>query len=163
MILRLLYRPTRSVVCRTPVGRSKNNVRSDRKRPSPYERPFIEEANPLRIYPGCGFSVKSSCPDGYGLRDHLPARPALMPLIRFFVHRLAPFAPRFLSDPASRRRPCASLRLPPSGCQRDFHLRAVEHARHTMKTAGPGRAPVPADCSRCCIVISASKQLGVEP
>ena len=31
------------------------------------------------------------------------------------------------------------------------------------ETAGPGRAPVPADCSRCCIVISASKQLGVEP
>src|SRR5208282_6101700 len=27
--------------------------------------------------------------DGYGLRSKLPARPALAPCIRFFVHRLA--------------------------------------------------------------------------
>jgi hypothetical protein len=25
---------------------------------------------------------------------------------------------------------------PPSGCEEDFHLQAVEHARHTIKTAG---------------------------
>jgi hypothetical protein len=40
------------------------------------------------------------------------------------------------SDAASRRRPCASLilRQPPSGWMEDFHLQAVDHARHTKRT-----------------------------
>src|SRR4051812_22307779 len=29
-----------------------------------------------------------------------------------------------------------AITSPPSGCQEDFHLRAVEHARHTKKKAG---------------------------
>jgi hypothetical protein len=31
-----------------------------------------------------------------------------------------------------------AMTSPPSGCQKDFHLRAVEHARHTRKKAGRG-------------------------
>ena len=46
----------------------------------------------------------------YGLRDHWPARPTLTPPIRFLYigSRICSTLP---SDPASRRRPCASLSL----------------------------------------------------
>src|SRR5712692_751220 len=69
--------------------------------------------------------------DGCGLRDTLPARPALAPPIRFLFigSHLCSTLPL---DPASRRQP---LRItnpsPPSGWVEDFHLRAIEHARHT--------------------------------
>jgi len=71
--------------------------------------------------------------DGYGLRDTLPARPMLAPRIRFLsIGSHLCFA--LPSDPASRRQP---LRItnpsPPSGWVEDFHLRAIEHARHTTK------------------------------
>jgi hypothetical protein len=48
--------------------------------------------------------------DRYGLRDHWPARPTLTPQIRFLYigSRICSTLP---SDPASRRRPCASLSL----------------------------------------------------
>src|SRR5215469_16745705 len=71
--------------------------------------------------------------DGYGLRDTSPACPALAPRIRFFVHRLAPlFHASF--RPASRREPLRFTNpSPPSGWVEDFHLRAIEHARHTTK------------------------------
>src|SRR5439155_15681120 len=54
--------------------------------------------------------------DGYGLRDKSPARPTLAPRIRFLFigSHLCSALP---SDPASRRRPCASLTL---------HLHQVE-------------------------------------
>ena len=51
-----------------------------------------------------------------------------------FVHRLAPllhasFRPRLTTTPLR-----FAMTSPPSGCQRDFHPQAVEHARHTKKT-----------------------------
>src|SRR6266705_5838051 len=69
--------------------------------------------------------------DGYGLRDPLPARPALAPRIRFlFIGSHLCFA--LPSDPASRRQPLRFTNpSPPSGWVEDFHLRAIEHARHT--------------------------------
>ena len=45
-----------------------------------------------------------------GLRDHVPARPAPLPLIRF-LYIASYFCSTLLSDPASRRRPCTSLSL----------------------------------------------------
>jgi hypothetical protein len=69
--------------------------------------------------------------DGYGLRDTLPARPALAPRIRFLFigSHLCSTLP---SDPASRRQPLRFANpSPPSGWVEDFHLRAIEHARHT--------------------------------
>jgi hypothetical protein len=69
--------------------------------------------------------------DGYGLRDTLPARPALTPRIRFLSigSHLCSTLP---SDPASRRQPLRFTNpSPPSGWVEDFHLRAIEHARHT--------------------------------
>src|SRR5205807_10327819 len=69
--------------------------------------------------------------DGYGLRDTLPARPALTPRIRFlFIGSHLCFT--LPSDPASRRQPLRFANpSPPSGWVEDFHLRAIEHARHT--------------------------------
>src|SRR5215472_9703462 len=69
--------------------------------------------------------------DGYGLRDQLPARPTLAPRIRFLFigSHLCSTLP---SDPASRRQPLRFTNpSPPSGWVEDFHLRAIEHARHT--------------------------------
>src|ERR1700686_668400 len=79
--------------------------------------------------------------DGYGLRDTLPARPALAPRIRFLFigSHLCSTLP---SDPASRRQPLRFTNpSPPSGWVEDFHLRAIEHARHTTN-------PLPRDSAR---------------
>src|SRR5215467_11712478 len=53
------------------------------------------------------------------------------PLHPVFVHRLAPllhasFRPRLATTPLR-----FTITSPPSGCEEDFHLLAVEHARHT--------------------------------
>src|ERR1700688_2513898 len=48
--------------------------------------------------------------DRYGHRDHWPARPTLTPQIRF-LYIGSRFCSTLPSDPASRRRPCASLSL----------------------------------------------------
>src|SRR6266446_3047013 len=78
--------------------------------------------------------------DGYGLRDTLPARPALAPRIRFLFigSHLCSTLP---SDPASRRQPLRFANpSPPSGWVEDFHLRAIEHARHTTNRPEAGRS-----------------------
>src|SRR5947208_17105741 len=74
----------------------------------------------LRLRFGPSFLTELICPlltsftlcafDGYGLRDHMPARPALTPQIRF-LYIGSRVCSTLLSDPASRRRPCASLSL----------------------------------------------------
>src|SRR5207244_6547045 len=71
--------------------------------------------------------------DGYGLHGHLPARPAPYASDPVFVHRLArllhaSFRPSVAGTPLR-----FAITSPPSGCEKDFHLRAVEHARHTKK------------------------------
>ena len=77
--------------------------------------------------------------DGYGLRGHLPARPTPYASDPVLVHRLvrllhASFRPSVAGTPLR-----FAMTSPPSGCQGDFHPRAVEHARHTRKTpALPG-------------------------
>src|ERR1019366_695865 len=73
---------------------------------------------------------------GYGLRDHLPARPAPYASDPVLVHRLvrllrASFRPRLATTPL--RFPSTS---PPSGCRGDFHPRAVEHSRHPKDRPG---------------------------
>src|ERR1700738_3563714 len=76
----------------------------------------------------------TSALDGYGLRCHWPARPAPYASDPVLVHRLArllhaSFRPRLATTPLR-----FAITSPPSGCEKDFHLRAVEHARHTNKT-----------------------------
>src|SRR5208337_1180069 len=75
--------------------------------------------------------------DGNGLRDHRPARPTLTPHIRFLSigSHVCSALP---SDPALRRRPCASLTL---------HLHQVGWRTFTSKLSNtlgtPGGAPMP--------------------
>jgi hypothetical protein len=81
----------------------------------------------------------TSALDGYGLRCQLPARPALYASNPVLVHRLvrllhASFRPRLATTPLR-----FAMTSPPSGCQGDFHPRAVEHARHTTKKPGVPR------------------------
>ena len=71
--------------------------------------------------------------DGFGLRDHLPARPAQNASYPVLVHRLArllhaSFRPHLAVTPLRFANPS-----PPSGWVGDFHPQAVEHARHTKK------------------------------
>src|SRR5207248_2431208 len=73
----------------------------------------------------------TSALDGYGLRCQLPARPTPYASNPVLVHRLvrllhASFRPRLATTPLR-----FAMTSPPSGCQGDFHPRAVEHARHT--------------------------------
>ena len=72
--------------------------------------------------------------DGYGLRRPLPARPPPTGLYPVLVHRLASllhasFGPRLAASVISPLR--FANPSPPSGWVEDFHLQAVEHARHT--------------------------------
>jgi hypothetical protein len=71
--------------------------------------------------------------DDCGLRSHLPARPAGSASYPVFVHQVAvllhaSFRPRLTATPLRFANPS-----PPSGWVEDFHLRAVEHARHSKK------------------------------
>ena len=83
-----------------------------------------------------GFTT--SALDGYGLCGRVPARPAPYAFYPVLVHRLvrllhASFRPRLATTPLR-----FAITSPPSGCEKDFHLRAVEHARHTMKSRPVG-------------------------
>src|SRR6266550_1735454 len=71
--------------------------------------------------------------DGFGLRCHWPARPALYASYPVLVHRLAS-----LLHASSRPRLAATplrfaITSPPSGCEGDLHPQAVIHARRTKK------------------------------
>jgi hypothetical protein len=73
--------------------------------------------------------------DGPGLRGSLPVRPAGKASYLVFVHRIAAllhasFRPRLATTPLRFANPS-----PPSGWVEDFHLQALEHARHTAKAA----------------------------
>src|SRR5438477_4664174 len=76
----------------------------------------------------------TSALDGYGLRCQLPASPTPYASNPVLVHRLvrllyASFRRRLATTPLG-----FAMTSPPSGCQVDFHPRAVEHARHTAGT-----------------------------
>ena len=87
-----------------------------------------------------GFTT--SALDGNGLRCQWPTRPTLYASDPVFVHRLvrllnASFRPRLTTTPLR-----FAMTSPPSGCQKDFHPRAVEHARHNRDRGKPrGSSP----------------------
>src|SRR6266404_9873887 len=75
--------------------------------------------------------------DGYGLRDHWPARPPPSASYPVLVHRLASllrasFRPRLAASVISPLRFAITSR--PSRCEEDLHLLAVKHARRTKET-----------------------------
>src|SRR5713101_1358342 len=68
--------------------------------------------------------------DGYGLRCQLPTRPTPYASYPVLVHRLAlllhaSFRPRLATTPLR-----FAITSPSPGCEEDFHLQAVERARH---------------------------------
>ena len=68
--------------------------------------------------------------------------PGTVGLDPVLVHRLAcllhaSFRPRLAAKPLR-----FAITSPPSGCEEDFHLQAIEHARHTTKSA-----PIPRSAS----------------
>src|SRR5215469_7253187 len=78
----------------------------------------------------------TSALDGYGLRRHSPLRPPPLASYPVLVHRLASllhasFRPRLAASVISPLRFAITSR--PSRCEEDFHLQAVEPARHTNK------------------------------
>ena len=70
--------------------------------------------------------------DRYGLRGHWPARPTLTPQIRF-LYIGSRFCSTLPSDPASQRRPCASLSL---------HLYQVVKRTYTSKLSNMRGVPI---------------------
>ena len=67
----------------------------------------------------------------------MPTRPAPYASYPVLVHRLTPllqasFRPHLTTSPLR-----FAMTSPPSGCQRNFHPQAVEHARHTRKKGPP--------------------------
>ena len=77
------------------------------------------------------------------------------PIHPVFLHRLAPllhasFRPRLAATPLR-----FAIPSPPSGWKEDFHLQAVEHARHTREALGASRGPkiahIPNTRSRCAM------------
>ena len=81
--------------------------------------------------------------DGNGLRDHLPARPTLTPRIRFLSSGSC-FCSTLLSDPASRRRPCASLILHLHQVGRRTCPPKLSNMLGTHRHGGDGRPSAPA-------------------
>jgi len=77
--------------------------------------------------------------DGCGLRSAVPARPALTPHTRFLSIGSC-LCSTLLSDGSSRQPPLrfASPSVP-STWAKDFHLLAIEHARHTPRALGRPR------------------------
>src|SRR5882762_2200580 len=92
--------------------------------------------------------------DGDGLRDPLLARPPPYASYPVLVHRLASllhasFRPRLAASVVSPLR--FAMTSLPSSCQRDFHPRTVEHARHTKQK---GRFSATLESS-CCMRVTA--------
>jgi hypothetical protein len=87
--------------------------------------------------------------DGCGLRSAEPARPALTPHTRFLFIGSC-LCSTLLSDGSSRQPPLrfASPSVP-STWAKDFHLLAIEHARHNRDRGEPrGSAPPTPPCMR---------------
>src|ERR1017187_1839065 len=110
---------------------------SGTRRRSPEVSSTAFDAHPPDLPPAAlmdvGFAV--SCPLA---RCRRPRHPV-------FVHRLAPllhasFRPRLATTPLR-----FAITSPPSGCEEDFHLQAVDHARHTKngREKTPGRLVAP--------------------
>ena len=78
--------------------------------------------------------------DRYGLRDHGPARPTLTPQIRF-LYIGSRFCSALPSDPASQRRPCASLSLHLYQVVKRTFTSKLSNMRGVPKAIGAAVAP----------------------
>src|SRR5713226_5493904 len=83
--------------------------------------------SPPSITPAC----RTSAFDGYGLRGHMPARPALYASDPVFVHRLASLLRASFRLHLTVMPLRFAITSRPSRCEEDLHLLADKHARHT--------------------------------
>jgi len=74
--------------------------------------------------------------DGLGLRDHRLARPGWVASYRVPVRQVAALLHTSFRPRLATTRSCFANPSPPSGWIEDFHLQAVEHARHTDRIKG---------------------------
>src|SRR5260370_19826611 len=75
-----------------------------------------------------------------------PAAVGLFIRFLFIGSRLcfhASFRPRLAAQPLR-----FAITSPPSGCEEDFHLQAIEHARHTSSRAGSEEPALPGEVPR---------------
>src|SRR5258708_39560359 len=79
--------------------------------------------------------------DRYGLRDHWPARPTLTPQIRF-LYIGSRFCSTLPSDPASQRRPSASLSLHLYQVVKRTYTSKLSNMRGVPKKKGGGNPPL---------------------
>jgi len=80
-----------------------------------------------------GFTT--SALDGYGLRGHVPARPAPYASYPVLVHRLASLLHASFRPRLATKSLRFAITSPPSGCEEDFHLQDVEQC--SAHTQGP--------------------------
>ena len=86
-----------------------------------------------------GFTT--SALDGYGLRGHVPARPAPYASYPVLVHRLASLLHASFRPRLATKSLRFAITSPPSGCEEDFHLQDVEQcSAHTQKAGAPAPA-----------------------
>ena len=120
-------------------GLTTRSVRPSRtRRRSPEVRPTAFAARPPDLPPrplmAVDFAITCSL-----VRSGRPRYPVLVHRAAALLH--ASFRPRLATTPLRFANPS-----PPSGWVKDFHLQAVDHARHTRKgprTAGPGWEETP--------------------
>jgi hypothetical protein len=128
--------PSSAAKCqRMLVSVSKNVVQDDPKSIAEEQRGF-KRCGSLPL-------IGISAFDGCGLRRRLSLRPALQASYPVLVHRLAcllraSFRPRLAAGVISPLRFAITSR--PSRCEEDFHLQAIEHARHTNEKKGRHKA-----------------------
>src|SRR5205085_8968562 len=97
----------------------------------------------LDCLPHATAQFTTSAFDGYGLHGHSPARPAPYASDPVLVHRLVRLLHASFRPPVAGTPLRFAMTSPPSGCQGDFHPRAVEHARHTKeKRPGDNSGPL---------------------
>ena len=151
----LSFRTSASIECTDcscllcPLLTSASDFRADHSALSRvlHDQRQISRGKPDRL-PRTTAGFTTSAFDGYWLRDRLPARPAPLASYPVLVHRLAPllhasFRPRPATTPLRFANPS-----PPSGWVEDFHLQAVEHARHTDPGTGAWPCPPHSGLSR---------------
>jgi hypothetical protein len=88
-----------------------------------------------------GFTT--SALDGYGLRGHVPARPAPYASYPVLVHRLASLLHASFRPRIATKSLRFAITSPPSGCEEDFHLQDVEQCSAHHRDRGESHLSSP--------------------
>src|SRR5271167_3738530 len=133
LMSRAAYSPLPSTPCGGPFGLHRlRTMPSDDfcRRSESITRPSVPDKRQISRgkfdrFPRATAGFTTGSIDGYGFCNHLLARPTPYASDPALVH--------WLSDPSHDDALALRDDFTPSGCQREFHPRAVEHARYTKK------------------------------